>query len=112
MDWNILKDAEQLDELDRLSGHRPVLIYKHSTRCGISSTVLSRLERKWQEQDSAVLTPYFLDLLRYRELSNLIAERYGIEHQSPQVLLIEKGQTVYAESHMQITYDDLMKAAG
>ena len=111
MDWNQLTSVSQLDEIDRLSATQAVLIYKHSTRCHICTTALNRLERKWGEEDKARLAPYYLDLLQHRGVSNAIAERYGVEHQSPQVLVIRNGKCVFSQTHMQINYDDVMAAA-
>ncbi|UPT68079.1 MAG: bacillithiol system redox-active protein YtxJ [Sphingobacteriales bacterium JAD_PAG50586_3] len=108
MQWNILSDSSQLDNIDELSANGPVLIFKHSTRCSISSTALNRLERSWQPEDNNKIAPYYLDLLEHRALSNTIAERYGVMHESPQVIVIKNGKAVYDESHMGINYNSLM----
>lgn len=111
MDWNNLTTTEQLDEIDELSKKQAVLIYKHSTRCGICSTALSRLERKWEASDNSRVRPFYLDILRYREISNEIASRYGVAHESPQVLLIRNGRCIFSQTHMDITYDAVISAA-
>jgi bacillithiol system protein YtxJ len=67
---------------------------------------LSRLERTWKEGST---TPYFLDLISYREISKKIAEEFQVEHQSPQVLIIKGGQSVYDASHMAISFDEISK---
>jgi bacillithiol system protein YtxJ len=112
MNWTPLNTISQLDDIDALSKQQAVLIYKHSTRCHICTTALGRLERKWDAADDATLKPYFLDLLKYREVSDAISQRYGVEHQSPQVLVIRNGKCVYSKTHMEISYDELMTAAG
>jgi bacillithiol system protein YtxJ len=109
MNWNSLTSLAQLDELETVSFQKPVLIFKHSTRCSISSGALNRLER--QAESSLPFIPYFLDLISFREISNRIAEKFGVEHQSPQVLLIKNGQCVYHESHMGINYHELQQAS-
>lgn len=96
MNWEQLTDLQQLEQLKEVSFQAPVLFFKHSTRCSISVMALNRFEREW---DNKVVTPYFLDLLNYREVSNKIAEVFGVEHQSPQVLLIKNGVCVYHASH-------------
>jgi len=108
MNWTLLTDLDQLDAIDRASQDRSVLIFKHSTRCSISSAALGRLERAWTAADDAAHQIYFLDLLRYRSLSNAIATRYNVEHESPQALVIKNGKCVDVSAHFGITYADLI----
>lgn len=108
MNWNSLTDIAQLESIDKESQNGPVLILKHSTRCSISSAALSRLERKWQDADNEKIKPYYLDLLNHRDISNAIADRYQIMHQSPQALIIKDGKCVFTETHMSISYDDII----
>jgi bacillithiol system protein YtxJ len=110
MNWIDLIDLEQLDRIDAASRNGPVLILKHSTRCGVSSAALGRLERGWTDADDAVHTAYFLDLLRYRSISDAIAERYSLEHASPQLLVIRNGRCTYSASHFGIGYTDTIEA--
>ena len=107
MNWNLLTRIEQLNAIDLESEIQTVLILKHSTRCGISSMALSRLERKWQAEDSQKIKPYYLDLIRYREVSNAIVTRYGILHESPQVLVIRNGRCIYSATHSEIVYEEI-----
>lgn len=107
MEWQALTTLDQLDLIASESQIRPVLIFKHSTRCSISSVALDKLERKWKIEDKEVVTAYFLDLIRFREISNEISERYSIYHQSPQAILLHKGKVVYEESHFSISYDEI-----
>lgn len=103
MDWKELNTLGQLDQIDVLSREKPVLIFKHSTRCSISRAALGRLEREWQAGDGGGAI-YYLDLLAHRAVSDAVAERYGVEHESPQVLVIRDGKCVHNASHMGITY--------
>lgn len=109
MNWEKLTDIAQLDEIKSISGDRSVLIFKHSTRCSISATALARLERNWKNNGN--VTPYFLDLITYRQISNKIAEMFQIEHESPQALLIKNGKCVYDASHMSISFDEIANNA-
>lgn len=104
MNWNALNTASQLDALVEESRQRPVMIFKHSTRCSISATALNRMERDWKDGQ---IKPYMLDLLNYREVSNAVADRFGIQHESPQVLLLKDGRVVYHTSHMAISFREL-----
>ena len=108
MNWNALETIDQLAAIDAESVSQPVLIFKHSTRCSISAASLARMERGWSN-DSPV-KPYYLDLIAFRTVSNEIARHYGIEHESPQALLIRDGKCIYTESHMGINADDLLTA--
>ena len=108
MNWIPLTDEKQLAEIEAISQDKPVVIFKHSTRCSISSMSLDRLLRNWKEEDSIEITPYYLDLIAYRSLSNLVAERFGISHESPQVLLLKDGKVTYHESHYGISYAEIM----
>lgn len=98
VNWIDLTSNEQLDELDEQSREKPVLFFKHSTRCSISTMAKSRLNSNWDLSEDDII-PVYLDLLKYRPLSNALAERYGIMHESPQVLLIKDGRCVYNASH-------------
>ena len=108
MNWIPLQAENELEQIITDSETQPVLLYKHSTTCSISATALGRLERNWKTD---AIKPYYLDLLRFRELSRQVAERFGVTHQSPQALLIYKGQCVYDASHFDIRYDELMAKA-
>jgi bacillithiol system protein YtxJ len=110
MNWNILSSSEQLKFINELSHTKPVLILKHSTRCSISSAALSRFERSWKEENKDIVAPYYLDLLAHRDVSNLIASKYHIEHESPQALLIKNGQCVFSQTHMGISVADILEA--
>jgi len=108
MNWQPLTDLAQLDTIDAVSAERPILLFKHSTRCSISSAALARLERG---TDAERLRPaYYLDLLRHRDISNAIEERYGITHASPQVLVISNGSCTFHASHFGIVFDDVAAA--
>lgn len=106
MDWKELSSAEQLAVLIELSTTRPQVIFKHSTRCSISSMAKGRLERSKQPTTADF---HFLDLIRYRTLSDKIAADLAVTHESPQVLLIINKECVYEESHSGIEMDELIE---
>lgn len=110
MDWNPLTSLEQLDRIDAASASQPVLLFKHSTRCNISSAALNRLEHAWTTADDAAHSTYYLDLIRYRDVSDAIAARYGVQHESPQMLVIRNGRCVHHASHFGITYGGTIAA--
>ncbi|OYU95323.1 MAG: thioredoxin family protein [Bacteroidetes bacterium B1(2017)] len=102
-----LQNSSQLDQLDLLSAQKAVIIFKHSTRCSISSTALSRFQRAYANENPDNLPVYYLDLLKHRDISNEIANRYSIEHQSPQTLLIKNGTCVHTASHIEINLQEI-----
>jgi bacillithiol system protein YtxJ len=69
------------------------------------------LERKWKAEETTHIKPYFLDLLSYRETSAIIAREFEVNHESPQVLIIENGEAVYDRSHFDIDYDKILDAS-
>lgn len=104
MNWIPLSNECQLDEIVTNSKTIPQVIFKHSTRCSISSMAKNRLDRK-EAPDG--INFYLLDLIRYRNISNKIAQDFAVTHQSPQVLVIENGKCVYNESHSGISFDEI-----
>lgn len=109
--WRMLTDLGQINELIELSHQQPVLIFKHSTRCSISRFALKNFENEY-DFTAEELQPYFLDLLEYRNISNEIANRFEVMHQSPQILLIKDGKCVYDESHDGIDVESLKRVLG
>ncbi|WP_353086625.1 bacillithiol system redox-active protein YtxJ [Flavobacterium sp.] len=95
--WIKLTDLNYLESMLQESHAHPVLVFKHSTRCSISRMALRQFETDWNLEGK--ITPYFLDLLEYRPISNAIAERLSVVHQSPQVIVVKAGQAVYDASH-------------
>ncbi len=106
MEWVSLNNPAQLETILQDSFLRDQVIFKHSTRCSISVLAKNRLE-KFSGSDS--LTFHYLDLLNHRAISNAIADRFSVEHASPQILLIRNGECIYDESHHAITIEDLME---
>ncbi len=99
-----LVDEKQLDDIVQLSMEKPVLIFKHSTRCGISGMILNRFEKKIKDLDSDF---YIVDVLKNRDISNLIADRFKIPHQSPQLLYVKSGKIESYGSHSGVLDVDL-----
>ena len=108
MNWIQLTDEQQLSELKELSKNNPQVIFKHSTRCSISSMAKNRLERT---SIPSVLPFYILDLIRFRPISNKVAQEFQVRHESPQVLIIVDGECIYDESHSGIDMKDILNNA-
>ena len=108
MNWISLTNEEQLHQIKVNSNARPQVIFKHSTRCSISSVAKNRLERSIQSDE---VDFYFLDLITYRAVSNKIAADFKVYHESPQVLLIKNGECIYDESHSGIDMEEIIEQA-
>lgn len=106
--WHVLGQIDQLDEILEQSKNHPVAIFKHSTRCGISRGVLKMFEKNYKLTDEQ-LKLYYLDLLQNRDISNEIAARFKVHHESPQMIVIKNGVVVYQDSHHAIQASDLEK---
>ncbi|WP_269684295.1 bacillithiol system redox-active protein YtxJ [Flavobacterium lacustre] len=105
INWIPLTDLGQLNEIIELSNEKPVAIFKHSTRCSVSRMALKQFENEFNSADS--VETYFLDLIAYRDVSNEIATRFQVVHQSPQLVLIKEGKSVYNASHSDIDAQEL-----
>jgi len=106
MDWIDLVSPEQLQTIKNESQDSPVIIFKHSTTCAVSAMAYHRLQRKVKEFKVKF---YYLDLRAYREVSNLIASTFNVIHESPQILIIDKGKAVYDRSHSEINPADILE---
>jgi len=99
--WIRLDRSTQLDEIETTSQHKLVAIFKHSTRCGISSMALRQFERNF-DTDPEQVDLYYLDLLAFRSLSDEVAARFQVWHQSPQLILVRNGSAIHHASHHNI----------
>lgn len=103
MSWIDLISPEQLQDIRSESQETPVMIFKHSTTCSVSAMAMHRLQRT----SAPRIKTYYLDLKAYRNISNLIESTFEVEHESPQILIIKKGEAVYHRSHGDISASDI-----
>ena len=108
MNWIPLQNEKQLEEIKTNSQSKPQVIFKHSIRCSISSMAKNRLDRNESPKD---VDFYYLDIINHRGISNKIAIDFRINHQSPQVLVINNGNCTYDESHAGIDMQDILANA-
>jgi bacillithiol system protein YtxJ len=106
MNWNPISSEKQIEEIIQLSFEQPIAIFKHSTSCSISYMAKMRLEENICIVHKEV-SFYYLDLLKYRSISNLISETFEVYHESPQLILIKDGEAEYDASHFDISLDEL-----
>lgn len=108
MNWIELNSPSQIESIKNRSFAKPQVVFKHSTRCSISSVVKNRLENSSHCPDADF---YYLDLIRYRNVSDAVADVFSVYHESPQVLLIKNGECTYNESHSSINMAELIEQA-
>lgn len=101
INWEMLTEMSQLDEIREESKTIPILILKHSTRCSVSLMAKNSLDRSWDIEEDKIKT-YYLDLLKFRPISNQIVEEFNVHHQSPQILLIKNEICEYTATHSDI----------
>ncbi len=99
--WITLNDELSYRLAIQKSYENKILIFKHSTRCSISSMALNRIENN---QEQKIKSCYYLDLIKFRSLSNKIESDFNVKHESPQVLVIESGRCIYHTSHNDISW--------
>jgi bacillithiol system protein YtxJ len=105
INWTSMEHLGQINDIIALSEEMPVIIFKHSTRCSISRMALKNFENEYDLGENVI--PYFIDLIFFRDVSNEIASRFNVVHQSPQLLLIIGGKSVYDVSHSAIDAHEL-----
>lgn len=108
LNWIPLTSKDQLEEIKMQSKTESVLIFKHSTRCGISSMVIKQFEKLFSEEHQN-LKVYYLDLLNYRDVSDEVGYTFQVMHQSPQLLVIRNEVSVEDASHYDITLTNLTR---
>lgn len=105
--WKTIKSEEDLEKAIKESYETRVAIFKHSTSCFISKTVLKNFEKEIENSEDLKSSFYFLDLLAFRPISNKIAEDFGIRHESPQLIVIENGNAISNASHQDISLSQI-----
>ncbi|WP_149276005.1 bacillithiol system redox-active protein YtxJ [Pareuzebyella sediminis] len=104
--WIPITSLVEVDKIEEKSEIRPQVIFKHSTTCGISRMVLNMFSANYRIEEGH-MDMYFLDLHKHRDVSDEISRKFGVTHQSPQLLIIKEGAVVAHKSHGAITEIDL-----
>lgn len=102
--WIKLESETDLETLLDMSFVEKCIIFKHSTNCHISKIVLKNFENGIGQVNSDGVSYYFLDLLQYRNISNLVAQKFNVKHESPQILIIKEGEVIQHASHQDISH--------
>jgi bacillithiol system protein YtxJ len=99
--WNELTSISQLHDILKKSSTKTIILFKHSTKCNISKGVLLQFQKEWDSKNKNVEL-YYLDLIRYRDVSNAIEKKLVLKHESPQIIVIKNEKVIYSESHKKI----------
>lgn len=108
LNWENLVDISQLDDLIEESYEKIVIIFKFSTQCGISRMAFNEFEKDFHYKEEEVKC-YYLDILSYRTVSNEVADRFKVTHESPQLLVIKSGRVIDNSSHENIDAKSIEK---
>ena len=106
--WIPLNATAQLNHIVSKSNTKPQVIFKHSTRCGISRMVMNQFVDSYDFSEKEI-DLYFLDLLNNREVSNETGYKFQVMHESPQLIVIKNGVVVSHASHSSINAIDLSR---
>lgn len=107
--WSELTQVEQLDILVEESSTNPVVIYKHSVACNLSDMKKVGLMSDW-DFDVSEISFYYLNLLKYRGISNAIEQRFNVRHESPQLIVLQEGNVIYHTSHHEVRVENIRLA--
>lgn len=103
--WIYITEDGDIEKLEKRSFEKPVIIFKYSTRCGINRITLRQFEKDLPSEPDFAF--YFMDLVKYRSLSNEIADKFGVRHESPQLIVLKDGKVLHHSSHQDINAKEL-----
>ena len=108
--WIKLQSNADLEEVLNDSSGKCHVLFKHSTRCSISSTALNRIDSNAVKASEQKNTKWhLLDLIAFRQVSNNIELKLNVIHESPQILIVRNGDCIYHNSHLGIRFDEILE---
>ncbi|GAB6990540.1 bacillithiol system redox-active protein YtxJ [Paenibacillus pini] len=102
-----LTTSEQLHTALEASKDKPLLLFKHSTRCPISAGAYQEVMSYLKDQPNEAVEYGLIHVVEDRPVSLEVADLIGVQHQSPQVILIRNQKPIWHTSHSNITSDAL-----
>jgi len=108
-DLTVLKGIDELERVLAASATQPVLLFKHSYSCGVSAEALDELIAHLNDRDHS-LPVAMVAVQTHRDVSNAIAARLGVRHETPQALLVQDGRVVWSASHFRVTSQSVDQA--
>ncbi|HKJ46113.1 MAG TPA: bacillithiol system redox-active protein YtxJ [Balneolales bacterium] len=107
--WVETTDTDAIERIIHRSNRQPQIIFKHSTRCGTSSSAYKELDRITDDIAPLQVEINYVDVIKNRNVSRMIAERLGVKHQSPQILLVQNNNVIWHASHYDITAEKIIE---
>ena len=112
MEFKIINEMKNINEIDIKSNNKLQVIFKHSTTCSVSFFIKKSILNEMVNFEGSEFDIYYLDLLAFRNISNAISSYYSVKHESPQILIIENGKCIYNASHSEVSLEiDLLTLA-
>jgi bacillithiol system protein YtxJ len=105
-----IESVNELEAILRESAERPVLFFKHSLTCPISSRAFSEFEQYLESPEARPTRNCLIIVQTAREVSQQLAEQLGVQHESPQAIVVRHGRAIWNESHFGIKSDRLTSA--
>ncbi len=102
IDWTMIGGIDNMTEIIDRSKNSTLIIFKHSTRCGISGSILRKFEKKTSTSSTDNKLFYFINVIKNRDVSNEIEKRFSVRHESPQVLIVKNNEVIKHDSHYSI----------
>ncbi|MGC4083497.1 MAG: bacillithiol system redox-active protein YtxJ [Vicinamibacterales bacterium] len=103
-----LRTLDEFDALIAASHTRPIVVFKHSPSCGTSAMAFDELSDLVEDGEGTAV--HLVDVLAVRPLSQAIAARVGVRHESPQVIVLRNGVVAWHGSHYRVTADVVRRA--
>ncbi len=107
--FQTLSTPDQLDRALDESSRRPLVIFKHSPTCGVSAQAFESIS-EWMTAEVRDADFFIVPVQANRAVSTLLAQRFGIRHESPQVMVIDRGEVAWHGSHFRATADSIAAA--
>lgn len=103
-----MKEITTPAQLEKVFTEPVAILFKHSTTCPVSARAYNELQQYAGEHNSTAYAPiYLVKVIESRPISNSIAEKTSVKHESPQVFILSKGKVVWQDSHFLITKKNL-----
>lgn len=107
--WELIED-QQFAKALKASADKPVLVFKHSTQCPISGVAYRRMAKYLEEAGDDAPPIYFVKVIERRPVSQGIAKKLDVKHESPQLILLKGEKALWSTSHHAITSEALTKS--
>ena len=109
-DYQEIISTDSLAEVLKSSAQQPVLFFKHSNSCGVSSRALAEFEKYLRSPESRQVHNYLIVIQKSRAVSDELARSVGVQHESPQAIIVREGRAIWNDSHLALKSMALIEA--